>query len=68
MTETFPQARTMASFPPAVHDLLQIDALLSPEERATRYAVRAFMVRLPTLSERTSISKTLGGLRGRAKI
>lgn len=45
LQETFPQAHTMASFPPAVHDLLQIDALLSPEERRTRYAVRAFMVR-----------------------
>lgn len=42
-TDTFPQARTMAVFPPAVHDLLRIDDLLTPEERRTRYAVRAFM-------------------------
>jgi hypothetical protein len=38
------QARTMADFPEAAHDLLLIDHLLSEEERATRHAVRAFAV------------------------
>ena len=41
------QARTMADFPEAAHDLLLIDHLLSDEERATRHAVRAFAVRQP---------------------
>ena len=35
----------MAVFPPAVHDVFALDDLLSPEERALRYKVRAFMVR-----------------------
>ena len=33
----------MASFPMATHDVFALDDLLTPEERATRYRVRAFM-------------------------
>ncbi|KAG2441458.1 hypothetical protein HXX76_003080 [Chlamydomonas incerta] len=40
---TFPQATTSAAFPPAVFDLLALDGLLSPEERALRDRVRAYM-------------------------
>lgn len=43
-TATFPQAQDMSAFPPASHDLLFLDDLLSPEEKRTRYAVREFMV------------------------
>lgn len=42
-TATFPQAQDMSAFPPASHDLLFLDDLLSPEEKRTRYAVREFM-------------------------
>lgn len=34
----------MAAFPTAAHDLLNLDDLLSPTERKTRYIVREFMV------------------------
>ena len=40
---TFGEAQTMASFPMATHDVFALDDLLTPEERATRYRVRAFM-------------------------
>ncbi|GFR46240.1 hypothetical protein Agub_g7786 [Astrephomene gubernaculifera] len=40
---TFPQATTAAAFPPAVHDLLSLDGLLSAEERQIRDKVRAYM-------------------------
>ncbi len=44
--EGFPQAQTMASFPPAVSDsAFRFDELLSPEERGIRHRTRAFMVR-----------------------
>jgi acyl-CoA oxidase len=42
-TPEFDQAATMVAFPPAVHDALALDALLSPDERAVRLKVRAFM-------------------------
>ena len=42
--DNFPQAQTMANFPPAVHDLLNFDQLLSQEERDVRDKVRAYMV------------------------
>lgn len=45
-TEEFQQAQNMAAFPPAAHDLLFLDDLLTDEEKRTRYAVRAFMVGL----------------------
>ncbi|KAG2485503.1 hypothetical protein HYH03_015776 [Edaphochlamys debaryana] len=38
----FPQAATSAAFPPPVFDLLGLDSLLTPEERALRDRVRAF--------------------------
>ncbi|BDA45206.1 Glutaryl-CoA dehydrogenase, mitochondrial [Coccomyxa sp. Obi] len=41
--EGFPYAQTMASFPPAVHDVFLFDDLLTPEEKAIRYRTRAFM-------------------------
>lgn len=34
----------MAVFPPAVHDVFSLDDLLTPDEKAVRYKVRAFMV------------------------
>ncbi|EFJ49890.1 hypothetical protein VOLCADRAFT_58804 [Volvox carteri f. nagariensis] len=37
------QATTMAAFPPAVHDLLALEGLLSPEERQLRDKVRSYM-------------------------
>ncbi|GIL48383.1 hypothetical protein Vafri_4643 [Volvox africanus] len=40
---TFPQATTMAAFPPAVHDLLALEGLLNPEERQLRDKVRSYM-------------------------
>ena len=43
-TDQFQQAQTMAAFPPPVHDLLDLDGLLSAKERQTREAVRDFMV------------------------
>ena len=43
-SERFQQAQDMSAFPPAAHDLLFLDDLLSPEEKGTRYAVRGFMV------------------------
>ena len=43
--EGFPQAQTMASFPPAVSDVFRFDELLSAEERGIRHRTRAFMVR-----------------------
>lgn len=39
----FTQATTMAAFPPAAHDVFCLDDLLTPEERAIRARVRAFM-------------------------
>lgn len=42
--ENFPHAQTMASFPPAAHDLFDFDQLLSEEERDVKYRTRAFMV------------------------
>lgn len=45
--EGFPQAQTMASFPPAVSDVFRFDELLSDEERGIRHRTRAFMVRSP---------------------
>lgn len=41
--DNFPQAQTMANFPPAVHDLFEFDQLLTEEERAIRYKTRAYM-------------------------
>jgi hypothetical protein len=41
---TFPQAQDLSVFPPASHDMMFLDDLLSSEERKTRYAVREFMV------------------------
>lgn len=49
-TRAFPEAETAAAFPPACFDLLGLDALLSPEERALRDRVRAFMVSGSVLS------------------
>lgn len=43
-TRAFPQAETSARFPAAVHDLLALDALLTPEEKALRDKIRAFAV------------------------
>mmetsp|Transcript_12566 Transcript_12566/g.27116 ORF Transcript_12566/g.27116 Transcript_12566/m.27116 type:complete len:444 (-) Transcript_12566:761-2092(-) len=40
----FPQAQTAAAFPDAVHDALNLDGLLTPEERAVRDRVRKYMV------------------------
>mmetsp|Transcript_25590 Transcript_25590/g.64931 ORF Transcript_25590/g.64931 Transcript_25590/m.64931 type:complete len:461 (-) Transcript_25590:299-1681(-) len=40
---TFPQATTAAKFPKPVHDALDLDGLLTPEERAMRKKVRAYM-------------------------
>ena len=45
-THAFPQAENAASFPSACWDQLGLDALLTPEERALRDRVRAFMVRV----------------------
>ena len=42
--DNFPHAQTMASFPPAVHDLLNFDQLLSEQERDVRDRTRAYMV------------------------
>jgi hypothetical protein len=42
---TFPSATTAAAFPPSVSDVLDLDALLTPEERAIRQRVRKYMVR-----------------------
>jgi len=44
-TEAFPQAETAAHFPAAVHDLLNLQDLLTTEERALVAKVRSFMVR-----------------------
>lgn len=41
---TFPQCNTSALFPHAAHDALNIDGMLSSEERAVRDRVRAYMV------------------------
>lgn len=46
ITEQFQHAQNMAAFPPAAHDLLNLDHLLTAEERRTRGAVREFMVNL----------------------
>ncbi len=35
----------MAEFPPACHDMLHWDELLSDKEKETKYKVRKFMVR-----------------------
>ena len=54
----------MATFPPAVHDVFALDDLLTPEERALRYKVRAFMVR-----ERGRERERRGGMeRGRGGV
>jgi hypothetical protein len=37
----------MAEFPVCAHDALALDGLLTPDERAVRAKVRAFMVRAP---------------------
>ena len=43
----FPQAQTMAAFPPAAHNASGFfDGLLSPEEQRIQRDTRAFMVRL----------------------
>ena len=42
--DNFPHAQTMASFPPAVHDLLNFDQLLNEQERDVRDRTRAYMV------------------------
>ncbi len=42
--DNFPQAQTMANFPPAVHDLFNFDQLLTEDEKDIRYRTRAFMV------------------------
>ena len=42
--EGFQHAQTMASFPPAAHDVFRFDDLLTQEERDIRYRTRAFMV------------------------
>lgn len=42
-TRSFPQAQTMSAFPACAHDALGLDGLLTPEERAVRDRVRAFM-------------------------
>jgi hypothetical protein len=39
----------MANFPPAVHDVFNLDDLLNEEEREIRYRVRAFMVSLQSI-------------------
>ena len=44
--EGFQYAQTMASFPPAAHDVFRFDDLLTQEERDIRYRTRTFMVRL----------------------
>lgn len=41
---TFPQADNMRVFPPPVHDALNLDSLLTPDERLVRDKVRNFMV------------------------
>lgn len=46
LTEQFQHAQNMAAFPAAAHDLLNLDHLLTAEERRTRDAVRDFMVSL----------------------
>jgi len=43
ITSAFPQARNMADFPACVHDALNLDELLSPDERRVKARVRAFM-------------------------
>ena len=40
----FQHAQTMASFPPAAHDVFRFDDLLTQDERDIRYRTRAFMV------------------------
>ena len=47
--DEFPQATSMSVFPPAAHDMLDLDALLSTEERRVRQAVRRFAVRAAEL-------------------
>jgi Acyl-CoA dehydrogenase, N-terminal domain len=42
--DAFPQAQTMAQFPPPQHDLLDLAALLTPRARDIRDKTRAFMV------------------------
>ena len=48
--DNFPHAETMASFPPAEHDLLSFDELLTKEEKDVKYRTRAFMVLHPPSS------------------
>lgn len=47
--EGFQYAQTMATFPPASHDVFRFDDLLTQEERDIRYRTRAFMVGLFTI-------------------
>lgn len=44
-TPEFEFAQSMAAFPPATHDALLLDDLLTPEERDVRQRVRRFAVR-----------------------
>lgn len=41
-TREFPSAQNMKIFPPAKHDLLGLDSLLTPEERMVRDKVRSY--------------------------
>ena len=43
-TANFPQAQTAALFPEPAHDALNLDGMLTPEERAMRERVRKYMV------------------------
>jgi hypothetical protein len=44
-TKSFPQAQDMAVFPDAVHDILDLDSLLTPRARSVRDKTRRFMAR-----------------------
>lgn len=56
---TFPQCHTSALFPAAVHDALNIDGMLSSDERAVRDRVRLYMVSLMHTEQlRTACIKT----------
>ena len=54
--DNFPQAQTMANFPPASHDLLSFDQLLSEEERDVKYRTRAYMVNKPSMQRADALS------------
>ena len=53
--------QTMAAFPPAVHDALGLDGLLTPEERALRDRVRAFAVSAPAAAPAARARRGVGG-------